>query len=274
MQDLEKMINEILKLPESEALKTIVRSIVAPDFDKAFDNSRRVLCVAPHPDDCEVGAGGTIAALVKLGKDVFFAVLSDGCLGTSDPSLFPQKLAEIRRLEQEEAAKMLGVKNVFWLGYKDGYVPYNKEARAKLVTLIRFLKPDLILAPDPWLSYEAHPDHRNTGFLAAEATMVSSLPHYVEEDLLKGLEPWKPKYIAFYYTSKPNFYYDITNYIEAKLKALKIHKSQFEANWDMFEALIKFIAAVYGKRAGVKYAEAFKLLPTSLIHAVPFAEMI
>ncbi|MEM3967802.1 MAG: PIG-L family deacetylase, partial [Ignisphaera sp.] len=91
---------------------------------------------------------------------------------------------------------------------------------------------------------------------------------------LIGLEPWHVRYVAFYYTSKPNYYYNITDTIDVKMRALKAHKSQFEANWNEFETLIKFIATLYGKRVGVGYAEAFKLLPTQLIHAIPFAEII
>lgn len=274
MQELMKYIGELLKLSEAEAIEAIVKKIMYPDFATAFDKARRVLCIAPHPDDCEVGAGGTIASLTKMGKEVFIAVATDGSLGTSDPSLAPQRLAYIRMVEQEEAARILGVKKVVWLGYRDGYMPYDREARTKFVEVIRALKPEIVLSPDPWLPYEAHPDHRNTGLLSAEATMVSSLPHYVEEGRLAGLEPWHVRYIAFYYTSRPNFYYNITDTVEVKMRALKAHKSQFEANWNEFEALIRLIAALYGKRVGVEYAEAFKLLPTQLIHAIPFAENI
>ncbi len=274
MQEFSKYIEELLKLSEEEAINTLVKKVMYPDFNVAFEKAKKILCIAPHPDDCEVGAGGTIASLTKMGKEIFIAIATDGSLGTSDPSLSPQKLAYIRMAEQEEAARIIGVKRIVWLGYKDGYMPYDREARAKLIEVIRILKPEIIFSPDPWLSYEAHPDHRNTGLLSAEAIMASGLPHYVGEGTLMGLEPWRVKYVAFYYTSKPNYYYNITDTIDIKLKALKAHKSQFEVNWNEFETLIKFIAALYGKRIGVKYAEAFKLLPTQLIHAIPFTEMV
>jgi LmbE family N-acetylglucosaminyl deacetylase len=272
--DISKLLEELAQLPLEESIKLVVKKVVAPDFDKVFDVVNKVLCVAPHPDDCEVGVGGTIASLSRKGKDVYMVIATDGSLGTSDPNLAPQKLAEIRRQEQEEAVKILGVKKVLWLGYKDGYMPYSKEARAKLITIIRFLKPDLVFVPDPWLPYEAHVDHRNTGLVATEAVCFASLPHYVEENTVSGLEPWRVKYIAFYYTSKPNTFYDITDTIDLKLKALKTHRSQFESNWGYWEALIKYIAMLYGKKINVKYAEAFKLLPTALLHAVPFTEII
>jgi len=271
--EIAKFIEEILKLPEKEAIEALKKTLY-PDFNEAFNKAEKILCIAPHPDDCEVGAGGAISSLSRKGKDIYIAIATDGSLGTSDPTLTPQQLAYIRMNEQEEAARIMGVKKVIWLGYKDGYMPYDKEARAKIVNIIRSLKPDIVLSPDPWLTYEAHPDHRNTGLLAAEATLASGLPHYVEEGLLMGLGSWRVKYIAFYYTSKPNFYFDISDTIDLKIKALKAHKSQFEAGWNMFEALIKFISALYGKKIGVRYAEAFKLLPTQLIHAIPFAEIL
>lgn len=274
VHELVKYIEEFLKLSEEEAVRTLVKRVMYPDFDLAFEKARRILCIAPHPDDCEVGAGGTLASLSKMGKEAFLAIATDGSLGTSDPNLAPQQLAYIRMMEQEEAGRIIGVKKVIWFGYKDGYMPYDREARSKFVEVIRALKPDVVLAPDPWLSYEAHPDHRNTGLLSAEAIMVAGLPHYVEENSLVGLEPWRVRYVAFYYTSKPNYYYNITDTIDIKMRALKAHKSQFEANWNEFETLIKFIATLYGRRVGIGYAEAFKLLPTQLIHAVPFAEII
>lgn len=269
-----ELFDELLKLPLEEAVKLFVKKFIAPDMDKAFDVVNKVVCIAPHPDDCEVGAGGTIASLTSKGKEVFIVVATDGSLGTSDPGIPPQRLAEIRREEQEEAAKLLGVKKVYWLGYKDGYMPYDKEARAKLITLIRLLKPDLILAPDPWLPYEAHVDHRNTGLLAFEAAAFSSLPHYIEENIVAGISPWHVRYLALYFTSKPNFYYDISETMELKLQALKKHRSQFEAGWSYWETIMKFLSALYGKKINARYAEAFKLIPTPLIHAVPFTEMI
>ncbi len=272
--DVSKLVEELASLPLEESVKLMVRKFIAPDMDKAFDAAQRILCVAPHPDDCEFGAGGTIASLARKGKEIYMVIATDGSLGTSDPGLAPQKLAEVRRLEQEEAAKILGVKRVLWLGYKDGYMPYNEEARAKLITLIRALKPDLVLAPDPWLTYEAHPDHRNTGLVTVEAVAFSSLPHFVEENLVAGVQPWGVRFIAFYYTAKPNTFYDITDTIDYKLEALKAHKSQVGSNWAQWEALVRYLAALYGRRAGTRYAEAFKLLPTALLHAIPFAEIV
>lgn len=274
IKNIDKYIEELQKISNEKTVEEFIKKIMVPDINESFSIANRIVCVAPHPDDCEFSAGGTIATLTRLGKEIFIIVATDGSSSLALPNLSSQELAEIRRFEQEEAAKILGVKKVFWLNYRDGYMPYDKETRAKLITLIRALKPDMILAPDPWMAYEAHPDHRNTGLVVAEASLFSKNPRYAGEMTLAGLEPWNVKYIAFYDTSKPNFYYDITNVMDVKLSAIKVHKSQVESNWDIVEARIKLRASLYGKKAGVIYAEAFKVLPTSFLHAEPLAEAI
>jgi len=260
-------------MPEREVVKALVKKFVAPDFEQALEKASRVLCVAPHPDDCEIGAGGTLASLSAKGKETYIAVATYGSIGTSDPGLSPADLASTRRREQEKAAEIMGVRRVFWLGFRDGYLEYSRELRDKLVTLIRRLRPGVVLAPDPWMNYEAHPDHRYTGLAAAEAVLFAPLPHYRAEDRVAGLEPFGPRYIAFYYTSRPNFYYDVTRFMDTKLKAIRAHESQFGKGFSVMETLIKFIAALYGKKIDAEYAEAFKLLPRTLIHAIPFAEL-
>ena len=267
------VVKQLLSLPDKEAFRTLVKKFVAPDFDRALDEASTILCVAPHPDDCEVGAGGTLAALASKGKKVFIAVATYGSLGTTDPRVSPADLASTRRREQKKAAEILGVKKVLWLGFRDGYLEYSRELRDKLVTIIRTLEPEVVMAPDPWMSYEAHPDHRYTGLAAAEATLFAGFPHYRAEDRESGLSPWAPRYIAFYYTSRPNYFYDITKFMDTKLRALKAHKSQFKEQLELIEMLIRFVSAIYGKRICVEYAEAFKLLPRMLIHAIPFAEV-
>ncbi|MEM4823465.1 MAG: PIG-L deacetylase family protein [Zestosphaera sp.] len=268
-----EVLREIIELPEAEAYRELVRKVIDPAFNKALDNVEHVLCVSPHPDDCELSVGGTLASLVSKGKDVKLVVVSDGSLGTLDPSLSPQKLSETRYEEQIKASDVLGVKEVLWLGYSDGRVPYNDELRNKLVCLLRSLKPNIVFAPDPWCPYEAHPDHRNVGLLIAEAIIFSPLPHFSCSEA-PGLEPWLVNYLALYNTSKPNTFYNITSFIEAKLNAIRLHKTQFEHDWEYYKSLILFNAAFYGKRASTLYAEAFKLLSTRLLHVFPVAEEI
>jgi len=104
-------------LHEDRALRDLL-SIAVPPVERLIEGSRSFLCIAPHPDDCEFGAGGTLFKLAKRGKKVFIAVVTDGSKGTADPSLTPERLAAIRRAEQENAAKVLGVEKVYFLGYR------------------------------------------------------------------------------------------------------------------------------------------------------------
>lgn len=270
----EQILSRLQKLSEQEILRTLVKQYVAPDFDEAFEKADRILCISPHPDDCEVGAGGIIAKYADMGKEVTYIVMTDGSMGTHDPNLSPEELVVIRKKEQEEAAKILGVRKIYWLNYRDGELSFNTGTRNRLITLIRAIKPDIVLAPDAWLPYESHPDHVNTGKLAAAAVIMASLPHFNPEDRERGLQPWRTKYMAFYYTSRPNKFIDITNHFSKKLEAIKRHESQFAHSWQLMQNLITLIAMLYGRKIGVKYADAVKLLPTFLLHAIPVAEYI
>ncbi|WP_245521860.1 PIG-L deacetylase family protein [Staphylothermus hellenicus] len=269
-----EILQLIKQLPEQEVYRIIVKQYIAKDFDQAFDNAHRILCISPHPDDCEVGVGGLIAKYAGKGKDVYLVVMTDGSRGTRDPRMTRGRVALIRRREQEEAGRVLGVKNIYWLNYPDGELPYSYEVINKLVTLYRLLKPDIVLAPDPSLPYEAHPDHLNTGRAASTAAIFSGMPLYNRVDLETGLSPHSIRYIAYYYTSRPNTYIDITDTIEKKLEALRKHESQFKESWTLIEALIRVLGAIYGRKINVEYADAVKLVPAILLHAVPFTEYV
>lgn len=268
MTPLENLIEE---MSAEEAWRSIVK-FLSSGVERAFEEVQRVMCIQPHADDTDVAAGGTIAKLASEGKEVIYVTMTDDRLGTSDPEMWPERLALIRMREQEEAAKILGVKELIWLNYRDGELYPSLKAREELIHLIRLYRPDMVITVDPWLSYEAHPDHRATGILAAEAVMFSPFPHAVPGDLRKGVKPHHVRYIAFYWTRRPNVYIDVTKYIDLKLKAVRAHKSQFEANWPVFEQLLRASLRLMGKRAGVGYAEAFKVLSPQYLHCNVFAE--
>src|SRR5947199_7791891 len=88
--------------------------------ERMSDPIRRVLVVTAHPDDCEFGAGGTVAKFVKEGKEVALVVVTNGDKGSSDRSMTSARLAEIRAEEQRNASRTLGVDPVIFLGYPDG----------------------------------------------------------------------------------------------------------------------------------------------------------
>ena len=270
MTPLEKMIEN---LGFKEAWREVTKAL-SIGIERAFQDSQTLMCIQPHIDDTDVAAGGTIAKLVEEGKKIIYVTMTDGRLGTSDPELWPEKLAAIRRKEQEKAAEILGVSELVWLNYRDGELTPSLKAREELIHLIRKYRPDMIITVDPWLTYEAHPDHIATGLLASQAALFASFPHVAPGDLRDNLKPHQVKFIAYYWTRRPNTYIDITGYIEKKLEAVKAHESQFKSTWLQFEQLLKAYSRLMGKKIDVKYAEAFKVLKPIHLHSNIFSEDI
>lgn len=223
----------------------------------------KVVAFQPHPDDVDLAAGGLIKKLTIRGAEAIYVTLTDGSSGTLDLELTPEKLAEIRRREQERAAEILGVKESIWLGYRDAYLPYSFQIRDQLIRILRRYKPELVLTPDPWVSYEAHPDHRHGGLMGAEAAFYASLPNVNRESIEEGLTPLSPSYVVFYFTEKPNLYVDVTDIFGYKVEAVKKHESQFGEG---IEEILKKIGEKYGAEIGVKYAEAFKVVRPYCLH--------
>ena len=275
MNNLIDILNLLKDKSEQEIYQLLLRNYIAPDFDHAFEKSKVVLCVSPHPDDCDVGVGGLIAKY-SGSVETYYVIVTDGSKGTKRKDMDPHELAIIRKKEQEEAAKILCVKEIFWLGYVDGEIDYRDYRRIMLdlIHIYRLIKPDIVLTPDPSLPYEAHLDHIIVGKATSSAAIFSVMPLFNKLDQVSGLEPHRVKYVGYYYTSKPNYYVDITSVIDKKLEALNKHVSQFGDSWNYIETLIRVLSFVYGRKIGVQYGEAIKLVPTLLLHAVPFTEYI
>lgn len=256
------------RLGAHEALVRVARELFE-ELANPFEGCTRVLCVQPHPDDCEYGAGATLADLADRGVEITYLTLTDGSKGTLDPGMEPRRLAEVRRREQEKAAGIIGVKRLVWLDYPDGELPYGAEVRRRILGVIRGVKPDVVMAPDPWLMYEAHPDHRHGGLLTLEAVMFSPLPLFD-----RGSQPHSVRTVVLYYTAKPNYLHPVDRTFERKLEALKAHESQFAHTWQTFELYVRVLAAAYGGQAGSKYAEAFRVLPALLLHASALSQLV
>ncbi|MCS7145721.1 MAG: PIG-L family deacetylase [Nitrososphaerota archaeon] len=256
-----------MTLPSVEAL----RSAIGLRTEEAFETCRTALSIQPHPDDTEIAAGGTVAKLASRGVKVVYVTVTDGGAGTMDPSMPWEELVRIRKREQEEAAKTLGVSELVWLNFRDSELRPTLELRNRLITVIRRYKPDVILTVDPWLPYEAHPDHIAVGLAASEAFFFSNLAGVNRSDLEMGLEPHTTRYIAYYWTRTPNHYVDISDLIEVKRRAMSMHKSQFTE--EIVELLVRY-SELLGLRVGYKYAEAFKILNPLALHVNPFAEIL
>lgn len=236
-----------------------------PDLFKA----KSVLCIQPHPDDMEIGAGATIARLAQSGADITCLTITDGSAGTYDQSTKPKDLVHTRRKETEKSAKLLGVKNLLWLDYPDGgNLPYE-DIRSKVTRTIRKLKPEAVMVCDPWLPYEAHSDHNRTGLATAEACLLSNMPNFCSQDLQEGLKPYAVNMIVFYYTAYPNTFIDVTSTWVLKLQAIDCHFSQFPA--EKGEKLKTFLTAraeSWDEEQKGIYVEALKVLSTDHLHII------
>ena len=186
-----------------------------------------VMVVTAHPDDAEFGVAGTVARWTKEGKQVVYVVCTDGDKGTSDRSIKPEQLAEIRKKEQEAAAGVLGVREVIFLGYPDQELEDTPEFRKQIVRLIRMYRPSIVVTSDPYRRYLWHRDHRIAGQVTLDAVFPYARDHLAYPDLLEeGLEPHNVKEILFWAAEDINYRSDITDTFDLKIAALRCHESQ------------------------------------------------
>jgi LmbE family N-acetylglucosaminyl deacetylase len=226
----------------------------------------KVLVFCPHPDDAEIGMGGSMARWASEGKDVVLCVVTDGSMGSNDPSVAREDLIARRQLEQREAASRLGVKEVVFLGYEDGAVEDSHELRRDMIREIRRHKPDLVVGPDPSMFYfdqfyVNHPDHRRVGeaFLAAVNPGASTVPLYRSELYDQGFGPHHVKACLLSLSTNADHCIDITPFMDTKIEALKAHASQF-ADPGELESFVRTMGEAMAGRLGTgyRYGEAFK----------------
>lgn len=215
-----------------------------------------------HPDDIEFGVAGTAALWAKHGTEVIYVVITDGNVGSHEPDMTAEKLAEIRRAEQTAAAEVAGASCIF-LGYHDGLLQPTLELRQQLVRLIRQHKPNVVVCGDPTLYFSGdgtrinHPDHRAAAQAAIDAVFPASEMHLLYNEMeAEGIMPHKINYVYVSYGSNANYYVDISETIDTKIEALRQHVSQL-GDWDP-EERIKEWSAGTGKKVGFKFAEAFQ----------------
>lgn len=189
----------------------------------------RTLVVIPHPDDAEVWAGGTIARWVRGGSEVHYVVCTDGSKGTDDPEVDPTELAATRSREQLAAADILGVKNVVMLGRPDGELDDTSDFRRDLVRQIRMVKPDVVLASEPYRrNMQWHRDHRIAGQVTLDAVFPYARDHLHFGELFanEGIEPHKTAAVMFWGSENPNTFVDIAEDFDTKMDAVMAHRSQ------------------------------------------------
>lgn len=222
----------------------------------------RVLAIYAHPDDAEVSCGGAMAGWASRGADVHVVVVARGEKGSNDPSVDPDELAAQRALETEAAGDVLGVTAHHWLGRPDGEVIDNPELRAEIVAVIRAVRPDVVVAPDPTAiffgeHYVNHPDHRAVGWATLAAVPhAAGNPHYHPE----CGPPWSAVTFLLSGSLDPDSWIDITANIDAKVASLACHESQLGEAGEWLRSVVVQRAEDAGRAAGVTYAESFRQL--------------
>jgi LmbE family N-acetylglucosaminyl deacetylase len=225
-----------------------------------------VLVVMAHPDDAEFSAGGTIARWTSAGAQVTYCICTNGDKGTSDPGMDPREVARLREKEQRAAAAVLGVRDLIFLGHPDGTLQPTLELRRDVVRVIRQVRPEAVICPDPTRRYGAgfinHPDHRAVGEVALDAIYPSARDPLVFPELrAAGLEAHKVLQTYIANATDANCAVDIEPVLETKILALCEHRSQVTE-----ERLREFLprrSAELGERFGLKYAEAFHRIELS-----------
>lgn len=232
---------------------------------------KSILCIQPHPDDNEIGMGGTIKVLSKLGCTISYCTVSKGKGGSNE--LSSKDLIEVRQIELKEAGNSLGVNNYYQLDLHDAHYPDEKELTSQLVNVIREVKPELVFTCDPYLMYEAHPTHRKTGMAVLEACLFSSMKHFPEPDAISPPSIHTVQAIGFYATAHPNTFVDITATFEDKLNAIFKHKSQFnEQSAQMLSMYLDLQSRKYMEIKGAERTESFKIMPMILTHMMVESE--
>jgi len=203
-----------------------------------------VLVIGPHPDDQELGMGGTIVKLVRQGHNVHIIDMTNG-----EPT--PRGSVELRAKESAAAARIMGVERTL-LGLPNREVVHDLPSRHKLAALIRVHQPNILFVPYP---VDAHPDHVAVTKIAEDARFDAKLT----KSAIPG-EPWHPKRIIYYFCTHlrmnfpATFCIDITDTIDVKMKAIACYESQIPKD---LADMVYTAAGWFGSRIGMKYAEPF-----------------
>ncbi len=191
------------------------------------DGPLTAMVIVAHPDDAEFLCGGTVAKWCAQGWTVYYVLVTSGDKGTHQPDLTSQELAAIREQEQRDACRVLGVREVLFLGYPDGFVQADDELRGQVVRLMRRYRPDVVLTWDGFRSGFNHSDHRAVDIAARDAIYPAVRDHlYYPRDAEDGLEAHQVNELLLAGSDDPDYHVDISAYVETKLQAVLCHSSQ------------------------------------------------
>jgi LmbE family N-acetylglucosaminyl deacetylase len=244
-----------------------------PRLEDVHDQT--ILVFTPHPDDELFGAGGTIALLNRKHNQVWVALYTNDNKGSYDLEMSSERLARIRKAEEEAAEAALGTpkEKIIWMGYDDGMLEYAPQPKLveETTALIRRIRPHIVLSIDPGEWYERwhKTDHRMAAFNTIDAVRAAEFWLYFPNQLLQqNLQPYNVPLMYFFYAApqEANYWVNIDGVLETKLEAASKHVSQFEPaihkyrpDWD--PAALTAMRAELQKAQSRKdghYVEAFR----------------
>ncbi|WP_157470698.1 PIG-L deacetylase family protein [Gracilimonas tropica] len=203
---------------------------------------RTILFIGAHPDD-DGGSHGTMSMLQDNGNEVYVMLLTTGNVGTGDPTMTRDRLAKIRRQEEVDALKELGIpeENYINLGYTDGMLEFadREEVVKRIVWWIRKLQPTTLMAFDPGYGYQQwhKTDHRTASYLAVDAARAAEWRLIFPSQIInEGLKEHSVTDYLFYSTTAghENTWVDISDYAENKVRSLSKYVSQFTSAFDNY----------------------------------------
>lgn len=206
-----------------------------------------ILVFGPHPDDQELGMGGTIVKLARQGHKVHLVDMTNG-----EPTPFGS--VEKRAAESAAAAEVLGVERSL-VGLTNRQVVHSIEARHRVAAVIRRHRADWLFVPYP---VDAHPDHVAVTRICEDARFDAKL---TKTDIPGA--PWYPKRVIYYFCTHlrmnftPNFCVDVSDTLDTKMKAVACYESQFVGASGAVPEQVRAVAAYFGTRIGTQYAEPF-----------------
>jgi LmbE family N-acetylglucosaminyl deacetylase len=230
----------------------------------------RILVITAHPDDVDFGVAGSVARWTSEGADVAYCVVTDGDAGGFDEDFPRADVPALRRAEQVDAARVVGVTDVTFLGYPDGRLETTIALRRDLSRVIRRVRPHRVVCQSPqrlWTRlFASHPDHLAAGEAALCAVYPDSRNPFAHPELAaEGFEAWTVDQVWLMAHESANRYVDVTATVDRKVKALLCHVSQMrepDAMEEWIRAWTADTAAQGGLPAGA-LAEAFFAIDTA-----------
>ncbi len=233
---------------------------------------KTILVFTPHPDDDTFSSAGILKLLADNGNTIQIVIYTNDDKGSLDLEMGSERLARIRKAEEEKACAVLGIpaKNITWLGYEDGNLEYAdpQVLRGQAARQMKIHRPDAVFSVDPGTTHERwhKTDHRMAAFITQDAFIAAEWHLYYPQHLLvENLKPYHVPLAFFYYSEEANYTVDVTKVFDAKIKAAASHVSQFEPSLskytpemskETYEGIYAWLVGL--NKEGDRYVEKFR----------------